>query len=102
MKRVIAIGLILFGVSTTGGSAEAATKTIGIVIFDGVLTSEVTAPIEVFGHGQADDEIRFKIQMIAESRNVVQSHEGLRLVPDLTFADSPTPDILIVPSSYNL
>jgi len=31
------------------GSAHASAKTIGILVYDGVLTSDVTTPLEVFG-----------------------------------------------------
>lgn len=103
MKKIILMGIIFMGMlSVSITSAEAVTKNIGIVIFDGVLTSEVTAPVEVFGHKGDDDEVTFNVKLIAENMNVIKSHEGLVLTPDATFEENPTLDVLIVPSSYNV
>lgn len=106
MKTYMMLGLTLiylFGFSSVS-SADTLTKNIGIVIFDGVLISEVTAPAEVFapGYGEEEPKVRFNVQLIAESTDVVKTHEGLRILPDATFDDEPPLDILIVPSSFNL
>ncbi len=46
LTHVLAVALsILLWASPT----MAANKRIGIIVFDGVLTSDITAPIEVFG-----------------------------------------------------
>ena len=49
MKIVLALVSVVLGSTIWALSAEAATKRIGILVFDGVLTSDITAPIEVFG-----------------------------------------------------
>ena len=78
------------------------TKSIGIVIFDGVVTSEVTAPVEVFGNAGKNSDAHFDVKLIAENMDFVMSNENLRLLPDFTFENSPSLDVLIVPSSYNV
>ena len=47
-KRSIIFGIFCVAV-LFAGSAQTATSKIGILVFDGSLTSDVTAPVEVFG-----------------------------------------------------
>ena len=44
IKRITFLLLFVFANSVSAGSSK-----IGILVFDGFLTSDVTAPIEVFG-----------------------------------------------------
>ena len=48
LSRLMAV-LITSLMLASATSANAASSKIGIIVFDGVLTSDVTAPIEVFG-----------------------------------------------------
>ncbi len=79
----------------------AANPRIGIVVFDGFLTSEVVAPIEVFGKPAAEGMQGFEVVLLGEKMGAIKSHEGLLIHPDYTFDTSPALDVLIVPSSYN-
>jgi putative intracellular protease/amidase len=47
-RRLVVIAVMSF-IVTFATSAAAATSTIGILVFNGFLTSDVTAPVEVFG-----------------------------------------------------
>ncbi len=98
------VALLLWGfVTHTAHAATESEKTrIGIVIFDGFLTSEVTAPIEVFGMPAAEGMQSFEVVLVAEKMDAVKSHEGLQVQPDYTFETSPKLDVLVVPSSYNM
>ena len=84
--------------------AKTPTKTIGILVFDGFLTSEVTAPLEVFGaavkHAPMSD---YRVVLIsAAHEKEVRSEEGLRMIADQTIYDPMHVDVLIVPSSYHM
>jgi transcriptional regulator GlxA family with amidase domain len=75
---------------------------VGVVVFDGFLTSEVTAPLEVFAKASSKGPLKFEVMTVAAEKKTVTSEEGLRLQPDVDFASSPDLDILIVPSSLDV
>ncbi len=75
---------------------------VGVVVFDGFLTSEVTAPLEVFAKASSKGPLKFEVLTVAAENQIVTSEEGLRLQPDVDFASSPALDILIVPSSLDV
>lgn len=90
--------------SAFAGATDDARKKIGILVFDGVLTSDVTAPIEVFGaatkHKWFSD---YEVVVVSSSRKkTIRSEEGLTIVADTTIYHSPPMDILIVGSAYDM
>ena len=84
--------------------AHASQSTIGILVFDGFLTSDVTAPVEVFGAATKESWFSaYKVVMISASKNkTVVSEEGLRVVADKTIYDDLELDVLLVPSAYDM
>lgn len=82
----------------------AGTKHIGVLVFDGVLTSDITAPIEVFGAASAKSWFSdYEIVTIAvDNTSEVTTNEGLKLQVDAGLKDRPKVDVLIVPSSYEM
>jgi len=82
----------------------AADKRIGIVVFDGVLTSDVTAPIEVFG--AASKKAWFSDYAVtvlsATQQKTIQTEEGLTIVADATIYDKQEFDVVIVASAYDM
>ncbi|OMH33578.1 DJ-1/PfpI family protein [Motiliproteus sp. MSK22-1] len=94
--------LVVTALLTT--SAQAADKRIGILVFDGVLTSDITAPIEVFGIASkqswfADYET---ITIAVDNKSLIETEEGLLLKTDAMLKDRPEVDVLLVPSSYDM
>ena len=75
---------------------------IGLLMFDGVLTTELTAPMDVFTKHTEDGKKLFNVITIADSYDFIVSEEGLKMFPDYTVANSPQLDILIVPSAYDM
>ena len=75
---------------------------VGVVVFDGFLTSEVSAPLEVFAKASSKGSQKFEVMTVAADKKTVTSEEGLRIQPDVDFASSPALDILIVPSSLDV
>jgi transcriptional regulator GlxA family with amidase domain len=77
---------------------------IGIIVFDGFLTSDVTASVEVFG--AATKKSWFSsyqvIPISATRKTLVVSEEGLRIVADKSIYDKMKVDVLLVPSSYEM
>ena len=76
--------------------------TIGLLMYDGVLQSEVVATSDVFGKPTEDGQQLFNVVTIAETTDPITTEEGLKLVPDYSFAKSPTLTALFVPSAYDM
>jgi transcriptional regulator GlxA family with amidase domain len=76
--------------------------TIGLLMYNGVLTTEVTAAADVFTKPTEDGQQLFNVIEIAETSNPIVSEEGLALVPDYTFENCPKLDVLFVPSAYDM
>jgi transcriptional regulator GlxA family with amidase domain len=85
------------------GTRAAATEPlrVGVVVFEGVLASEVVAPVDVFSKAASEGLHPFEVLIVGPSRTPVRSHEGLLIQPQATFAKSPALDILVVPSSMD-
>ena len=76
--------------------------TIGILIFDQVLMTDITAPIDVFAKHSEDGKQLFNVITIAERYDLFTSEEGLKMFPDYTISNAPKLDIIIVPSAYDM
>jgi transcriptional regulator GlxA family with amidase domain len=79
--------------------------TIGIIVFDGVLTSEVIGPAEVFAMaGRHDWFTGAKVLLIGihEDQATICTEEGLRLTVDATIADDLSLDVLLVPGGNDM
>ncbi len=96
MRTVLLFSLLL----TLSLQAGEKTKLVGVMVYDGLTISEVTAPLEVYGMADADGKPRFEVVLIGENKEPVTSHEGLRFFPDETFRSCPALDVLVVPGSY--
>lgn len=76
--------------------------TIGLLMYDGVLQSEVVATSDVFAKGSEDGNQLFNVITIAQSKEAILTEEGLRILPDYTFEDCPELRVLFVPSAYDM
>ncbi len=75
---------------------------VGFLIMDGVYNTELTAPYDIFQHTIFRDSIKaMQVFTVAETKEVITSFEGLRILPDFSFDDGSMPliDILVVPSA---
>jgi transcriptional regulator GlxA family with amidase domain len=98
---ILALGSFLIGIAAPAGAAAAK---IGILVFDGFLTSDVTAPVEVFGAASKQAGLaNYEVVVVSATREkVVRSEEGLKVVADKTIYDDLSLDVLVVPSSYQM
>ena len=98
------LAFLLTGFVFVSMSTWSANSHIGIVIFDGVLTSDVTAPAEVFG--VASRQAWFKDYNVAlisvEDKATITTEEGLVLTPDYHIGNAPSLDVLLLPSAYDM
>lgn len=90
--------------SMSASFVSAASSKIGILVFDGFLTSDVTAPIEVFGAATKKSWFSsYEVVVISATKNkTVESEEGLKVIADKTIYDNLDLDVLLVPSAYDM
>lgn len=81
---------------------NAALPTIGLLMYNGVLQSEVIATSDVFAKPSEDGKQLFNVITIAETSNPISTEEGMRFVPDYTFENCPKLVALFVPSAYDM
>ena len=76
--------------------------TIGLLMYNGVLQSEVIASSDVFAKANEDGKQLFNVVTIAETENPITTEEGMHFVPDYTFENGPKLTALFVPSAYDM
>src|SRR5690606_2737598 len=77
--------------------------TIGLLMYNGVLQSEVIAASDVFSKPDGlEGKQLFNVVTIAETENPIITEEGMTFVPDYTFNNCPKLDVLFVPSAYDM
>lgn len=76
--------------------------TIGLLLYNGVLTTEVTAAADVFTKPTAEGQQLFNVISIAETSTPIVTEEGFKIIPDYTFENCPPLTVLFVPSAYDM
>lgn len=74
---------------------------IGILVFNSFLANEVVAHLDVFTKANENAKLLFNVLLIAETINPYVSEEGLKIVPDVTIANCPDLDVLVVTGSMS-
>ncbi len=71
------------------------------LVVDGVYNSELIAPMDVLHHTIFHTEPGIRVFTVSETKDVVTSFEGLKIIPDYAFTSDSLPpiDILVVPSA---
>lgn len=76
--------------------------TIGLLMYNGVLQSEVIATSDVFSKPTEEGKQLFNLVSIAETKAPITTEEGMHFVPDYTFENCPKLTALFVPSAYDM
>lgn len=76
--------------------------TIGLLMYNGVLQSEVIAASDVFSKPTSKGKSLFNVVTIAETNQAITTEEGMRFLPDYTFTSCPKLTALFVPSAYDM
>ena len=104
MKKAILILLIaLTSVLTLAPTLSAAgyTKNVSIVVYNGVEILDFTGPAEVFaassGRGGNGPDRAFNVYLVSKTRDPIVSQGFIDVIPDYSIADSPKPDIIVLP-----
>ena len=81
-------------------------KQTGIVVFNDVEVLDYCGPFEVFSVTRVNEQKRreesspFNVFLVAETKNIVVTAGGMKVVPDYAFDDCPPLDILVVPGGW--
>ncbi|MCM8542491.1 MAG: DJ-1/PfpI family protein [Lentisphaeraceae bacterium] len=94
--------LCLAGCTTSPKPINKDLPIVGLLAYDGVLMTEVTAPMDVFTKKTSTEKEVFNVIVIAETMDPIVTEEGLKIIPDYTFRNSPKLDVLFVPSAYDV
>lgn len=77
------------------------TRNVAIFIFDEVEVLDFCGPFEVFSvTGKRDGSNPFNVYTVAQEKRPVLARNELSINPRYTFADCPTPDILLIPGGF--
>ena len=77
--------------------------TIGLLMYNGVLQSEVIATSDVFSKpDELEGKQLFNVITIAETDSLITTEEGMHFVPDYNFENCPKLTVLFVPSAYDM
>ncbi len=81
-------------------------KQLGIVIFEEIEVLDFCGPFEVFSVTRLNESRRheepspYEVLLVSEFRQPVTTTGGMKVIPDFTFDDCPTLDILVVPGGW--
>ena len=70
---------------------------VGMVLFPGLTQLDLTGPYEVFARMPGT-----RVTLLSATSSPVRSEWGLTIIPDSTFADADTLDILCVPGGWGV
>lgn len=78
-------------------------RTIGVLAFHDVLTSELAGPVEVLGSAITSGDLPdTTLLVVAAGDRDVRTHEGLVVVADTTIHECPDLDVLVVPGAADM
>lgn len=75
-----------------------AEKTIGLILYEGLAALDIVGPYEVLASlGPNGLNAGYRTVWIAETTEPLTAHQGLKMVPEVSFADAPKLDVVVVP-----
>ena len=77
---------------------------VAVIVYDGVLTGDITAPLEVFGNAAKKPWLKkIHVEAVAADGDLdIVTEEGIKLRADRLLAEAPRYDAVIVPSRYDM
>ena len=85
-----------------------AIKTVGILIYPDAEVLDFCGPFEVFATTRLNEESRRESEspirqfLVSESKEVVVTSGGMRVLPDVDFASCPKLNVLLVPGGHGV
>lgn len=76
-------------------------RTVGILLFNEVEVLDFAGPFEVFSLAEnKSNNKHFNVITIAEHPAPISARNGLKVIPDYSFANHPEIDVLVIPGGY--
>jgi transcriptional regulator GlxA family with amidase domain len=102
MKATIALVLgSCLATLTAAAEPQPYTKNVAILLYEGVEILDFAGPAEVFaaaaGYGASGQAPAFKVFTVSRTKDKIVSQGFIDVIPDFSIADSPRPDILVLP-----
>lgn len=72
--------------------AQSEKPNVAILVYDGVQVIDHAVPFEVFGQFSLNN-----VYLVAADSDPVTTYMGMQIIPNYSFADAPTPDVLVLP-----
>ena len=95
MLRLI-LALLLFVSTATAADTPAAKRTLGVLLFPGFEMLDACGPMEIWGN--LDKNIT--LITVAKTEGPVASAQGVELVAQMSLAEAPKLDLLLVPGGF--
>src|SRR5690349_480325 len=93
--------LTVFPTLLAAAETKTYTKNVAIVLYNGVEILDFSGPAEVFAsasrYGTNGSENAFRVYTVSKTKDPILSQGFVRITPEYSFADSPKPDILVLP-----
>lgn len=97
------LAVVSLAVPNLGRADDDGTTRIGVMLFDGVLTSDVVAPLEVFGRAIATHSVdNYEVVTVGPRAGRIRTAEGVTLEADYGLDEAPALDVIVVGSSYDM
>ena len=77
---------------------------VAVTVSEGVTVIDFAGPWEVFqdvmisGRGEGMEQMPFELFTVSEKTEPLRGSAGLQIVPDYTFANAPSPKVVVVPA----
>ncbi|KLU62925.1 isonitrile hydratase [Peptococcaceae bacterium CEB3] len=77
-------------------------RKVGILLFNEVEVLDFAGPFEVFSLTTypGTDMKPFEVRTIAQTKEIINTRNGLQVMPYFSFADNPSFDIVVIPGGY--
>ncbi len=79
-------------------ASDGTTRWIALVAFSELTLLDLVGPLQVFRGLEAP----FQTAVVAERLEPILTDTGLRITPQMTFADIPRPDVIVIPGGPGL
>jgi putative intracellular protease/amidase/YHS domain-containing protein len=71
---------------------------VAFVISEGAVVIDFCGPWEVFRDVMVGSDHPFRLYTVSDKTAAIQAGGGMKIVPDYTFANAPTPKIIVIPA----
>jgi transcriptional regulator GlxA family with amidase domain len=101
---IVGLALAMAVVALPGRADDAApaapkVRTVAILVFNGMDIQDFAGPTDVFFYASASSggKAIFRQFVVAKTMDPISSQGFIKIAPNVTFADCPKPDILVIP-----